>query len=56
MKPDKKIISIVFAYAEDKELPAAKEADIEWLRININFPWKNKKRGDEAYCHKVMKK
>ena len=42
MKPSEKIKGIVYAYNTSGEYDMVRELGVEWLRININFPWKDK--------------
>ena len=55
MKLDKKVIGIVFAYAEDEELSTVKGAGIEWLRINLDNPWKDKMFGELTEGYKKVR-
>ena len=51
MKASEKIKGIVFAYDTNGEYDMVKELGVEWMRLNICFPWKDKMFGtlSEAY-------
>ena len=51
MKASEKIKGIVYAYNTSGEYDMVRELGVEWLRININFPWKDKMFGElsDAY-------
>jgi hypothetical protein len=41
-----KIIGIVYAYDAGDEFDMVKELGVEWIRLNICFPWKDKMYGE----------
>lgn len=45
MKASEKIKGIVFAYDTNGEYDMVKELGVEWMRLNICFPWKDKMFG-----------
>ena len=45
MKASEKIKGIVFAYDTNGEYDMVKELGVEWMRLNICFPWKDEMFG-----------
>ena len=45
MKESEKIKGIVFAYNTSGEYEMVKELGVEWMRLNICFPWADKMFG-----------
>ena len=45
MKASEKIKGIVFAYNTSGEYEMVKELGVEWMRLNICFPWEDKMFG-----------
>ena len=55
MKPSEKIKGIVFAYNTTGEYDMVRELGVEWLRINISFPWKDKMFGELTEEYKAQR-
>ena len=50
LKASEKIKGIVFAYDTNGEYDMVKELGVEWMRLNICFPWKDKMFGTLKMC------
>ena len=45
MKPSEKIKGIVFAYNTTGEYDMVRDLGVEWLRVNVSFPWTDRMHG-----------
>lgn len=45
MKASEKIKGIVYAYNTGEEYDMVRELGVEWIRLNVSFPWTDKMFG-----------
>ena len=56
MKEREKLVGIVYAYDTKDEYDMVRELGIEWIRLNICFPWKDKMYGQLSETYIEIKK